>query len=121
MELTLHKSGGGKTSKVSVSDAVFGANYNETLVHQVLTTYMAGARAGSKAQKTRSEVRGGGKSHSAKKALVAQEPVPVEVHCGAVVELSLLRNHVHIARRLIKKCTVAQYGRFFQNSQDRRG
>ncbi len=61
MELTLHKSGGGKTSKVSVSDAVFGANYNETLVHQVLTTYMAGARAGSKAQKTRSEVRGGGK------------------------------------------------------------
>jgi len=57
----LHKSGGGKASKVSVSDTVFAANYNETLVHQALTTYMAGARAGSKAQKTRSEVRGGGK------------------------------------------------------------
>lgn len=45
---------------VAVSDATFGREYNESLVHQVVTAYMAGARQGSKAQKTRSEVTGGG-------------------------------------------------------------
>lgn len=61
MELPLHKSGKKRASKVDVSDAVFAAAYNEPLVHQVLTSFMSGARAGSKAQKTRSEVRGGGR------------------------------------------------------------
>lgn len=60
MEITLHQTGK-KPSTIKVSDAVFGAGYNETLVHQALTTYMAGARAGTKAQKNRSDVRGGGK------------------------------------------------------------
>ncbi|HET7314960.1 50S ribosomal protein L4 [Salinisphaera sp.] len=46
---------------VSVSDAVFDRPFNETLVHQIVTAYLAGARAGTKAQKTRAEVRGGGK------------------------------------------------------------
>lgn len=45
---------------VDVSDSVFGAEYNEALVHQVVVAYMAGARAGTKAQKNRSAVRGGG-------------------------------------------------------------
>jgi large subunit ribosomal protein L4 len=48
-------------TKLSVSDAVFGVEYNESLVHQVLVAYMAGARAGTKKQKTRAEVRGGGR------------------------------------------------------------
>ena len=61
MEITLHQTGSKKPSKITVSDAVFAAGYNETLVHQALTTYMSGARSGTKAQKTRSEVRGGGK------------------------------------------------------------
>src|SRR5687768_9072937 len=47
--------------KVSVSDVVFGADFNEPLVHQVVVAYMAGGRAGTKAQKTRAQVRGGGK------------------------------------------------------------
>jgi large subunit ribosomal protein L4 len=46
---------------VNVSESVFGKEYNEALVHQVVTGYLAGARAGTKAQKTRSEVRGGGR------------------------------------------------------------
>jgi large subunit ribosomal protein L4 len=50
--------GGGS---VEVSDEAFGALFNEALIHQVLTAYRAGARAGTKAQKTRAEVRGGGK------------------------------------------------------------
>jgi len=45
---------------VDVQDAAFGAEYNEALVHQVVTAYMAGARAGTKAQKNRAAVRGGG-------------------------------------------------------------
>jgi large subunit ribosomal protein L4 len=48
-------------SKVAVSDAVFGAEYNEALVHQAVVAYMNGARAGTKKQKTRAEVRGGGR------------------------------------------------------------
>jgi large subunit ribosomal protein L4 len=45
---------------LDVSDSVFGTDYNEALIHQVVTAYMAGARAGTKAQKNRSAVSGGG-------------------------------------------------------------
>jgi large subunit ribosomal protein L4 len=62
MELTLIDDKGGAMGRnVDVSDTAFGAAYNEPLVHQVVTAYMAGARAGSKAQKSRSDVRGGGR------------------------------------------------------------
>jgi large subunit ribosomal protein L4 len=46
--------------KVEVNEAVFGRDYNETLIHQIVTRFLAGSRAGTKAQKTRSEVSGGG-------------------------------------------------------------
>lgn len=45
---------------VSISDATFAREFNEGLVHQAVVAYQAGERSGSKAQKTRSEVRGGG-------------------------------------------------------------
>ena len=47
--------------KISLSDQSFSREYNEPLVHQTVVTYMAGARQGSVKQKTRSEVRGGGR------------------------------------------------------------
>lgn len=50
---------GGKNIKVS--EATFGRDFSEALVHQVVTAYLAGARAGTKAQKNRSAVAGGGK------------------------------------------------------------
>jgi large subunit ribosomal protein L4 len=50
---------GGKAIKVS--ESTFGRVFSEALVHQVVTAYLAGGRAGTKAQKTRSEVRGGGR------------------------------------------------------------
>ena len=54
-------------AELSVSDTNFGAEYNEALVHQLVTAYMAGGRAGTKRQKSRAEVRGGGrKPHSQK-------------------------------------------------------
>lgn len=49
---------GGKSLKLS--DAAFAREYNESLVHQVVTAVLAGARSGTRAQKTRSDVRGGG-------------------------------------------------------------
>ncbi|MEJ2127572.1 MAG: 50S ribosomal protein L4 [Woeseiaceae bacterium] len=48
------------TGSVDVAEAAFGADFNEPLVHQVVTAYLAGGRAGTKAQKNRSAVRGGG-------------------------------------------------------------
>jgi large subunit ribosomal protein L4 len=54
-------------SELEVADATFGREYNEALVHQVVVAYMAAGRAGTKRQKSRSEVRGGGrKPHSQK-------------------------------------------------------
>jgi len=61
MELTIQKSGSGKAGKMNVADSVFSVEFNEPLIHQVLTSFLAGARSGTKAQKTRSEVRGGGR------------------------------------------------------------
>ena len=52
--------GAGSRAEVQVSDDAFGREYNQALVHQVVTAYMAAGRAGTKAQKTRAEVRGGG-------------------------------------------------------------
>lgn len=57
MELAITDSKG----SVAVSDATFSREFNEALVHQVVTAFMAGARQGTRAQKTRSEVSGGGK------------------------------------------------------------
>jgi large subunit ribosomal protein L4 len=50
----------GSVSAIDVAEQVFGQLFNETLIHQLVTRYLAGARAGTKAQKTRSEVSGGG-------------------------------------------------------------
>ena len=48
-------------SAVELSEVAFGREFNEALVHQVVTAYLAGGRQGSKAQKSRGEVSGGGK------------------------------------------------------------
>jgi large subunit ribosomal protein L4 len=60
MELSLVNAKGASAGSVAVPDSVFGREFNETLVHQVITAYLAGSRSGTHAQKTRSQVRGGG-------------------------------------------------------------
>ena len=57
MDISIHNS----SKKVSVSDDAFGARFNEALVHQLVVSYLAAARAGTRAQKNRSAVRGGGR------------------------------------------------------------
>lgn len=61
MELNIVKPGNEDAGTVSVSEANFAREYNEDLVHQVVTSYLAGARQGTKAQKNRAAVAGGGK------------------------------------------------------------
>ena len=60
MEHVVVKIDGSTDRKVSLADAVFGAEFKEPLVHQVVCAYLAGARAGTSAQKNRSAVSGGG-------------------------------------------------------------
>jgi large subunit ribosomal protein L4 len=62
MELKLINEQGQSTASVSASDVAFGREYNEALVHQVVTAYMANARSGTRAQKDRGTVK-----HSTKK------------------------------------------------------
>ncbi len=62
MNLNISEPGKGVSERaVDVSETTFGRQYNEALVHQVVVAYMAGARQGTRAQKTRSEVNGGGR------------------------------------------------------------
>ena len=51
----------GNGGSVEISDVAFGREFNEALVHQVVTAYLSGARQGTRAQKSRAEVRGGGR------------------------------------------------------------
>jgi len=67
VDLQLQSFDGKKAGNITVSDAMFDREYNESLVHQVVTAFMAGARSGTHAQKTRSEVRGGGRKPFAQK------------------------------------------------------
>lgn len=61
MDLKLVSESGAKTSKsIGLADSLFGQEFNEALVHQVVNAYMAAGRAGTVGQKTRRDVRGGG-------------------------------------------------------------
>ena len=62
MELAVINEQGGQAASLPVSDEIFGRDYNEALIHQVVTAFMSNARSASSAQKDRSEVR-----HSTKK------------------------------------------------------
>jgi large subunit ribosomal protein L4 len=59
MEITV-KAAGGADRSIEVSDQVFARDFNESLVHQVVVAHLAGGRAGTRAHKSRSDVRGGG-------------------------------------------------------------
>lgn len=61
MELQLHSIQSAQSVAVHVADAVFDCEFNEPLIHQIVTAYLAAGRAGTKAQKTRAEVSGGGR------------------------------------------------------------
>ena len=57
MELQVIDAKGQSAATMSASDEVFGREYNEALIHQVVVAYQANGRGGNRAQKTRAEVR----------------------------------------------------------------
>ena len=65
MELSVVKPGSSDTGTVSVSDVAFAREYNEDLVHQVVTAYLSGARQGTRAQKNRAAAAGSGAAAAA--------------------------------------------------------
>ena len=69
MELSMHKAGKKRAGRVKVADEVFGADYNEPLVHQVITSYLSTGRSAFKSLKNRAAVRGGGKKPWRQKGL----------------------------------------------------
>jgi large subunit ribosomal protein L4 len=66
MKLKVVNAGAG-SAELELADATFAREFNESLVHQVVTAYMAAGRAGTKKQKTKAEVRGGGRKPHAQK------------------------------------------------------
>lgn len=70
---------------LTVSETTFGREFNEALIHQVVVAYAAGARQGSRAQKTRAEVSGSGKSLGVKKVLVVLVQVTLNRQFGVQV------------------------------------
>lgn len=81
MELTITGSGKG----ISVSDAAFAKDFNEALVHQVVTAYMAAGRQGTKAQKHVLKLAVVVKSHGVRRALVALVQAPFVARSGVQV------------------------------------
>ena len=102
-----------KRSSVTVSDDVFACEYNEALVYQAVTAYLAGGRAGTKANKSRSEVRGGGakpwrqKGTGRSRAGTASSPI---WRSGGVTFAAKPRNY---KQKLNKKMVRAAYASMF--------
>ena len=61
MEIQVLNQSGSQDSKMELPDSIFGQTFNEDLVHQLITTYISNSHQGTKGQKNRSAVRGGGR------------------------------------------------------------
>ncbi len=67
MEIQVYKQNGGSNSTTELNDSIFSQSFNDDLVHQLITTYIANSHPNTKGQKNRSAVRGGGKKPWAQK------------------------------------------------------
>ena len=74
-----------KNQDINISENAFSKDFNEALVHQAVVSFLAGSRQGSSKQKTRSEVRGGGKKPYRQKGTVERVQVLLEALYGEVV------------------------------------
>jgi len=84
---------------VTVSEVAFGKDFNEPLVHQVVTAFLAGARQGSKAQKNRSDVSGGGRKPWRQKGTGRARAGTIRSPIGVAAARLLLRYHVTTLRK----------------------
>ena len=79
---------------LKVSEETFGKEFNQSLVHQVVTAYRNGGRAGTKAQLTKAEVRGGGRKPPRRKVAVHRAPARSVRPSGSAVAARSLRSRV---------------------------
>lgn len=93
---------------VEVTDASFGREYNEGLVHQVLVAFMAGSRQGSRAQKNRSRVSGGGKKPWRQKgtgrARAGTSRSPIWRSGGATFAAQPQEHSVKVNKKNVSRC-----------------
>ena len=89
---------------LTVSETTFGREFNEALIHQVVVAYAAGARQGTRAQKTRAEVSGSGKKNlGVKKVQVVLVLVILNHQSGVLVVQPSRLNHKITAKKVNKK------------------
>ena len=85
MELKVINQQGQAVESLQAAETLFGREYNEALVHQVVTAYLANARAGNRAQKDRSEINKSTKKPFRQKVRVVLAPVVLPARCGVGV------------------------------------
>ena len=100
MELVMKDAQGALT----VSETTFGRDFNEALVHQVVVAYAAGARQGTRAQKTRAEVSGSGKSLGDRKVQVVH--VQVQSRPNLALWCYFAAKPQDHSQKVNKRCTV---------------
>jgi len=90
---------GNEVGKVSLDEKVFGAEYNEDLIHQAVVTYLANQRQGTKSTLTRSEVAGGGRKPWRQKGTGRARKVLFVLHNGFTVALYLHQSQETLKRK----------------------
>jgi len=108
MELKLLNANGQEGAAVNASDVVFGRDYNEALIHQIVVAYQANARSGNRAQKDREQVKHTTKKPWRQKVRAVLVPVCRQARCGvAVVASSRIRRKKIFRTRSTRRC-IAQ-------------
>lgn len=113
-KLSVYDLSGAQTGEIELNDSVFGAEFNEAVVHQAVVMQLANQRQGTSATKTRAMVRGGGRKPWKQKVLAALVAVPTVLPYGlAVVPLfgpqprSYAKKMPRKARRLALCCALS--------------
>ena len=97
-----------KNKDISISSDVFSKEFNESLIHQAVVSYMASSRQGSAKQKNRSEVRGGGKKPYRQKGTGRARAGTIRSPLWRGGGVTLLRGLETLVKKLIKKCIELQ-------------
>jgi ribosomal protein L4 len=105
--LTVVGATGGDAS-LEVSETAFGSEFNEALVHQVVTAYLSGGRAGTKAQKSRAQVRGGGAKPWRQKP-DGRAPALSAARFGLEAAAHSPRSRETTGRRSTARCTARRF------------
>jgi len=111
MDLKLINDGGAPAATLSASDALFGRDYNEALIHQVVTAFQANARSGTRAQKSRGEINKSHKKPWAQKgtgrARAGQANSPLWRGGGKIFPSSPDENFAHKVNRKMYRAGIA--------------